>query len=76
MGRQDAPRFGVEVVGAIAHVLGDAEWMAFVGDDDDATRCFSRQRDGFVAQVGDGLWVADIDHGRLCIERLLYLFYK
>ena len=54
-GAADAPFLGVEVVGASAEVLDEAEALAAEADLHDAAWGVSRQNEGFALQVADGI---------------------
>ena len=51
MGGFDAPGLGVEVVGAVADVLGGTEGDATVGDGHDAARGVGGKDEGFAPQI-------------------------
>ena len=57
----DAPRLGVEVIGAIADVLDKSEWVPFEAYCHFTTWGVGRQLQGFTTQIGDGLGVSEID---------------
>ena len=50
MGGLDAPRLGIEVVGAVADVLDRTEGDTLVGDGDDAARGVGWENEGFAAE--------------------------
>ena len=60
MGALDTPFLGIEVVGAVAQVLGKSQGYAVVGDEHDAARRGGVERYRFFAQIGYGLPVSDL----------------
>lgn len=61
MGGEDALGFGIEVVGAVAQVVGKAEDGALMGDEDVASRAVNGDR--FAAQVSQGGGVVHLTDG-------------
>ena len=59
-----SPFLRIEVVGAVADVLLEADGHSAVGQYHEATRRVLRQHDSLLAQVGDGLLVADVNAGK------------
>ena len=55
VGGEDAPGFGVEIVGAGSYVFQPAEGVAFMGGEDDAPGCFGREDDGLATEIVNGL---------------------
>ena len=61
MGGEDALGLGIEVVGAVTQVVGEAEDSALVGDEDMASRSVNGDR--LAAQVSQGGGVVHLADG-------------
>ena len=57
----DFPFFRIEVIGACADVLDKSEGTSFKAYGDESARRLFRQHEGFVAQIGNGLLVSELD---------------
>ena len=70
MGGLDAPGLGVEVIGAVADVLGGTEGNATVGDGHDATRGVGGKDEGFAPEVAESVGVGEVDVWKVALRKI------
>ena len=70
MCRLDAPRLGIEVVGAVTDILYGAEGDTFVSDGDEATRGIGWQDESFATQVFQSLGVGEVDAWEITLREV------
>ena len=64
----DFPFLGVEIIGAGADIIDEAEGKVLIGDDDIAARGVRGQDEGFMAQVTEGVVEGEL-HSRIFVAR-------
>ena len=60
----DAPFVRIKVVGSVADVLDEAEWMSLIGNENVTSWRVGGQLEGFGAEIGNGLLLIHFDSGK------------